>query len=140
MSTVRVTSGVSVKIPVVIQRIDRRDVSGNIADIAAELIARTALQWESEVNEGGKKENKRVRHGRVRIPSRCLREIIGEHQSFASRICESPVTVTIDIGRREGMKAVQIFPGLFLDTSIEVSIRGKNTIFVLFHLYSQVKS
>lgn len=139
MSTVRVTSGVSVKIPVVIQRIDRRDEKGKIADIAAELIARTALQWESEVNESEgevevdvdrgssskQKEHKRVRHGRVRIPSRCLREIIGEHQSFASRICESPVTVNIDIGRKDNESAVHILPGLFIDALMEVHIRGK---------------
>ena len=125
MSTVRVTSGVSVKIPVVIQRIGRQDnESGNIADIAAELIARTALQWENEVN-GKQGENKRVRHGRVRIPSRCLREIIGEHKSFASRICESPVTVSISIGKQTDEGNVQIQPGLFMDAHMKVKIRGE---------------
>merc|ERR1712157_541274 len=47
MPTVRVTSGVSVKIPVVIERIERLDEEGKVVDIAAELISRTALQWES---------------------------------------------------------------------------------------------
>ena len=125
MSTVRVTSGVSVKIPVVIQRINRCDENGKIMDIASELIARTALQWESEVNEGEAKETKRVRHGRVRIPSRCLREIIGEHPSFASRICETPVTVFVDIGRKQEDEAVQILPGSFVDVTMEVGVRGK---------------
>ena len=32
MPTVRFTSGVSVKIPVVIRRVERRDASGNVAD------------------------------------------------------------------------------------------------------------
>lgn len=114
MPTVRVTSGVSVKIPVVIPRIDRLDpASKAVMDIAAELIARTALQWESEATEGdgpddgsgggggGSNAMKRVRQGRVRIPSRCLREIIDEHKSFASRICRPPVSVLVKLGESE---------------------------------------
>ena len=46
MPTVRVSSGVSVKIPVVIPRIDRFDENGEVTDLAAELVSRTALQWE----------------------------------------------------------------------------------------------
>ena len=42
MPTVRVTSGVSVKMPVVIQWVERWDADG---DVAAELVARTALEW-----------------------------------------------------------------------------------------------
>ena len=97
MPTVRVTSGVSVKIPVVIPRIDRIDSEDGVMDIAAELIARTALQWESEAADGDDSANKSKRQGRVRIPSRCLREIIEEHKSFASRICKSPVAVEVGL-------------------------------------------
>ena len=98
MPTVKVTSGVSVKIPVVIPRIDRIDENGEVTDIAAELVSRTALQWESEVAEGDDNAEKIKRTGRVRIPSRCLREIIDEHQSFASRICKPPVSLQVSIG------------------------------------------
>ena len=35
MPTVRLTSGVLVKIPVVIRRVERRDADGNVVDIAA---------------------------------------------------------------------------------------------------------
>jgi len=98
MPTVKVTSGVSVKIPVVIPRIDRIDENGEVTDIAAELVSRTALQWESEVAEGDENTEKIKRTGRVRIPSRCLREIIDEHQSFASRICKPPVSLQVSVG------------------------------------------
>lgn len=98
MPTVRITSGVSVKIPVVIPRIDRFDESGNETDLAAELVSRTALQWESESVAGADGTEKIKRTGRVRIPSRCLREIIDEHQSFASRICKPPVSLSVSIG------------------------------------------
>jgi hypothetical protein len=97
MPTVKVTSGVSVKIPVVIPRIDRIDENGEVTDIAAELVSRTALQWESEVAEGDDNTKKIKRTGRVRIPSRCLREIIDEHQSFASRICKPPVSLQVSV-------------------------------------------
>ncbi|KAL3796578.1 hypothetical protein HJC23_009709 [Cyclotella cryptica] len=101
MPTVKVTSGVSVKIPVVIPRIDRIDENGEVTDIAAELVTRTALQWESEVVEGADGTEKIKRTGRVRIPSRCLREIIDEHKSFASRICKPPVSVRVRIDSSE---------------------------------------
>jgi len=174
MPTVRVTSGVSVKIPVVIQRIDRRRKNtisnggrnlgvvggapgttsgGEVVDIVAELIARTALQWQSVVphqlggaggNEsdaditlGGNAANnqnddddddgadRRVRHGRVRIPSRCLREIIEEHGSFAPRICMAPVSLSVDIGRKksDGDEAMVVQCGTFLEVKVEMSIQ-----------------
>lgn len=126
MPTVKVTSGVSVKIPVVIQRIDRRDEKGDIADIATELIARTALEWESEAVEGSEEENKekRVRNGRVRIPSRCLREIIDEHKAFASRICQAPVRLQLQIGTNNHSEPVQISPGVVLETTVKADIQS----------------
>ena len=161
MPTVRVTSGVSVKIPVVIQRIERLDEEGQVVDIAAELISRTALQWESAVaetspgdsttNASGPNSNlekvesgslaltssstSKARHGRVRIPSRCLREIIEEHKSFASRICKAPIHIRFDIGvsssdkklRNSGeMGKIQVSPGVFIDTKVDVTMQGKS--------------
>merc|ERR1712157_95596 len=153
MPTVRVTSGVSVKIPVVIQRIERLDEEGQIVDIAAELISRTALQWESAVTEaspgdcisnmniekadsGGlaatSSSKSKARNGRVRIPSRCLREIIEEHKSFASRICRAPVHIRFDIGSSSSQKnlrndgeigEVHVLPGVFIDTKVDVTMQ-----------------
>lgn len=142
MPTVRVTSGVSVKIPVVIPRISRIDEEGGVADIAAELVANTALQWETVLDavdddfdgsasvfnpkkrvvdhSASEAANRKIRQGRVRIPSKCLREIIAEHPSFASRICKPPVKVKVSIGRPENEKALQVSKGTPVDTFVEV--------------------
>jgi len=129
MPTVRVTSGVSVKIPVVIPRIERIADDDTVADIATELVARTALQWETEaVDEDGNKNeearNRRRRQGRVRIPSRCLREIIAEHQSFAARICKPPVSIKVSVtGKSTGLgpeKQLMVSPGTPLDAHVEM--------------------
>jgi len=131
MPTVRVTSGVSVKIPVVIARIARINTEddGNM-DIAAELVANTALQWKSvvEANSDAALEvdgssNLKVRQGRVRIPSKCLREIISEHQSFCSRICQSPVIVTVSIGRPDEETHLCVKRGEAITANVEVSIK-----------------
>jgi hypothetical protein len=128
MPTVRVTSGVSVKIPVVIPRIDRIDEAGEVVDIAAELVARTALQWESEVVDGADGTEKIKRTGRVRIPSRCLREIIDEHKSFASRICKPPISVSVGINGKSD-KDVSVEIGSAIHMVANVGIQGEN-----FHL------
>ena len=114
MPTVTVTSGVSVKIPVVIPRIERIDeATGEIVDIAAELIARTALQWNVP---------NKTRHGRVRIPSKCLREIMDNYKSFASRICRPPISVTIATPGKEG-EEIHILPGDAVDTFVSVDVQ-----------------
>mmetsp|Transcript_17281 Transcript_17281/g.35060 ORF Transcript_17281/g.35060 Transcript_17281/m.35060 type:complete len:1797 (-) Transcript_17281:136-5526(-) len=123
MPTVRVTSGVSVKIPVVIPRIDRIDENGEVADIAAELVARTALQWESEAIEGADGTEKIRRTGRVRIPSRCLREIIDEHKSFASRICKPPVSLRVSIAENVAHSEVSVSLGSAVQVDAEFSFQ-----------------
>jgi len=104
MPTVRVTSGVSVKIPVVIPRIARVNTQDpdSPMDITAELVVNTALQWKSVIDDSSEEASNKIRQGRVRIPSKCLREIISEHQSFSSRICQAPVTIQVSIGRDAG--------------------------------------
>lgn len=123
MPTVRITSGVSVKIPVVIPRIERLDAETEVTDIAAELISRTALQWVSEANDGDDSENKRRRQGRVRIPTKCLREIIDEHKSFSSRICKSPVAVNVGISQDLHDGDVHLQPGDSLVAHVEASVQ-----------------
>lgn len=124
MPTVKVTSGVSVKIPVVIPRIDRIDENGEVTDIAAELVTRTALQWESEVVEGADGTEKIKRTGRVRIPSRCLREIIDEHKSFASRICKPPVSVHVRIDSNDVQAEICVSIGSAIQVDADVFIQG----------------
>ena len=119
MPTVRVTSGVSVKIPVVIPRIDCFDANGNIVDIANELIARTALQWETDSADSIDNIGKRIRQGRVRIPFRCLRELIEGHTFFATRVCKPPVTLTLSFnGESCDKTALQCKTGCTIDLKV----------------------
>ena len=126
MPTVKVSSGVSVKIPVVIPRIDCLDENGDIVDIANELISHTALKWESEAVDDDKNDSihKGKRQGRVRIPSRCLKEMIQEHPSFATRICKPPINIRFLVGKdkKEEMLAT---PGIPLELSISTTAQGE---------------
>lgn len=127
MPTVRVTSGVSVKIPVVIPRIARINMEDpdKAVDIAAELVANTALQWTSvsEDNSSDDEARAKVRQGRVRIPSKCLREIISEHLSFSSRICVPPVTVQVSIGRLDGDAVLCVKRGAPVTATVTVHVK-----------------
>lgn len=125
MPTVRVTSGVSVKIPVVIPRINCLDEDGNVTDIASELIARTGLQWESETVETADKIGKSKRHGRVRIPSKCLRELVECHKFFTTRICESPVVVDASFNNCPcDDEEISIYPGSTIDAKVRVKLQN----------------
>lgn len=123
MPTVTVSSGVSVKIPVVIPRIDCLDEKGEVTDIASELIAHTGLKWESEMIDNSDSLHKGTRQGRVRIPSRCLREMIQEHNSFATRICKPPVLIDLKVGG--GDSELTAATGVPLDVSICARVQGK---------------
>ena len=125
MPTVRVLSGVSVKIPVVIPRIDRMDENGNVTDLAAELVALTALQWESEAVEGADGTEKIKRQGRVRIPSRCLREIIDEHKSFAVRICKTPVSLVVSLGGDPKLSEITMPLGSAIQVDASVTMQSE---------------
>jgi hypothetical protein len=104
MQTVTVSSGVSVKIPVVIPRINCIDEDGNMVDIARELMRLTALQWNSEeaITSDGSKQEKR--QGRVRIPSQCLRQMINDHPTFLTRICKPPFIIQFEVGENRECK------------------------------------
>ena len=126
MPTVRISSGVSVKIPVVVPRIARFDGNGDVTDLAAELVALTALQWESEAIEGADTIEKIKRTGRVRIPSRCLREVIDEHHSFASRICTPPVSLNVSIGDEANLSEISLHVGSSLQVNASISFQGSS--------------
>jgi hypothetical protein len=91
-------------------------------DIGAELVANTALNWKTVVDDNTEEEsiNLKARQGRVRIPSKCLREIINEHQSFCSRICRPPVRVEVNIGRAEGAPHLNLKKGEPLTAHVQV--------------------
>lgn len=99
---------------------DFLDENGEMVDIANELIVHTALKWESDTSDGFESLHKDVRQGRVRIPSKCLREMIQEHQAFATRICKPPVVIELKI---DGIDAIRYSRPLQL--SMEVRCKGK---------------
>ena len=108
METITVSSGVSVRIPVVLPRLNRVGLDGKPVDVVSQLVAKTELQWKEVSSEFHEDEQgvstmassgkKRVRQGRMRIPPKCLKEIVAEHPSFASRICEPPCDIILRLG------------------------------------------
>lgn len=128
MHTVKVSSGVSVKIPVVIPRIGRLDEKGEAIDIANELIAHTALHWQSEVTSDEKDslQKKARRQGRCRIPKCCLREMIQEHSSFATRICQSPLRIELKVNGAEYTgERLSTIAGFPLNLQVKAGGQGK---------------
>lgn len=132
METITVSSGVSVRIPVVLPRIYRVDYEGKPADIVSQLVAKTELQWtevssdfhdeEKETNSMQRSGKKRVRQGRMRIPPQCLKEIVAEHPSFASRICEPPCDVILSLGdgKETQEESLSVQQGTPIDVFVEV--------------------
>ena len=123
MPTVRVTSGVSVKIPVVIERIPLKNLNGEIVDVAQELITRTALQWISEEGDGVDAKE-RIRTGRVRIPQRCLKQLIHDYPSFLSKICQVPVSVNVSVKDHDVNEVIVTKPGDFIEVSMCFKFQG----------------
>lgn len=132
METITVSSGVSVRIPVVLPRIQRMDDNGDPADVVTQLVAKTELQWKevssefheddtgmSSMESAGKK---RVRQGRMRIPPNCLKEIVAEHPSFASRICEPPCDIILSLGENQSESncPLHVQQGTPIDVFVEV--------------------
>jgi hypothetical protein len=62
---------------------------------------------------------KRVREGRMRIPPNCLKEIVAEHPSFASRICEPPCDIVLSLSD-ETQKPLCVQQGKPIDVFVEV--------------------
>ena len=127
MPTVRIASGVSAKIPVVIPRIKRNsnDDVGSASDVITELVSQLGLQWETviESNAGDSDTQSKMRRGRIRIPSSCLREIIDDHPSFLSRVCEPPLLIKFNVGRKSE-RHLLVSSGSAIDTFVEVKAAG----------------
>ena len=124
MSTLRVTSGVSVKIPVVIQRIPRKDENGEDTDVAQEIINRTALLWVSEEGEGVNAKGS-IRTGRVRIPQRCLKQLISDYPSFLSKVCKVPVSVSVTVTGHDVNDVIILNPGKCIEVSMCFKFQGE---------------
>jgi hypothetical protein len=90
------------------------------------LISHTTLKWESEVVDDGKNDSihKGKRQGRVRIPSRCLKEMIQEHPSFATRICRPPISIQflVDNDKKD---EIGVMIGIPIDVTISANAEGK---------------
>ena len=110
-----------------IPRVDFLDENGDTVDIANELIVHTALKWESDTSENIESLHKDVRQGRVRIPSKCLREMIQEHHAFATRICKPPVAIELKV---DGIDAVR--SGHPIELFMEVHFKGELPWCILF--------
>merc|ERR1711935_430002 len=96
----KVTPGISAKIPMILPRVDRS------SDICERLRELTTLRWrseevvgdaESEIETSGSMVpvNKRVRSGTLKIPKDCLKKIVDENPTFLSRICKAPCSIIV---------------------------------------------
>ena len=149
MPTVKIPSGVSAKIPLVIPRVRRvNDDDGCATDIVADLVSQLGLQWETLRDEqigssDVKGVSRKIRQGQIRIPSSCLREIIKDNQSFASRICEPPVSIQVNVGRKDFEQHLLVSAGSSVDTFVDVKTAGKSwaaqsTVQMLMMLHADV--
>jgi hypothetical protein len=127
MDTLRVSPGVSAKIPMILPRVDRAP------GICEQLTKMTQLQWKSEVADGitgmsietgGTMVplNRRVRGGTIEISSACLKTIIDENPTFLSRICKAPCNIKVGVAVGDEKGAVDIELGKPVDTSVQIEL------------------
>eukprot|EP00980_Cylindrotheca_fusiformis_P007577 scaffold1580_cov116-Cylindrotheca_fusiformis.AAC.12 len=126
IESMKVTSGISAKIPVILPRVDRSP------DLCERLRELTTLCWKSEAVEGDDfKEiatsgsmvpvNRRVRRGILKIPEGCLKAIVDENRTFIPRICKAPCSISIGAVGAAG-KDAEIGIGKTVDFLTELSI------------------
>lgn len=122
---VRVPSGVSAKIPMILSRINR---AGNIS---AQVLSLTKLKWTSEVPQGGDATtntggtmvpvNRRVRQGSIEVPSGCLHSIVEENPIFLARICKAPCRINVSFATN-GTSDCTVGVGKPLDFAAQVNL------------------
>mmetsp|Transcript_4602 Transcript_4602/g.10885 ORF Transcript_4602/g.10885 Transcript_4602/m.10885 type:complete len:1558 (+) Transcript_4602:62-4735(+) len=127
IETMKVTSGISAKIPMILPRLDR---SSDMCERLRELMT---LRWESEEVEGDATAeietsgsmvpvNKRVRSGTLKIPMHCLKTIVDENPTFLSRICKAPCSITVAAdGGADGSSQVQKGDSVDLSAQVELA-------------------
>ena len=80
---------VSVKIPMLLKRHKLTDQAILVDDLIEQLISTTRLVWRSLDASGGEA------FGQVRIHRDCLKQLIREHPSIVSKLCEPPCSVAV---------------------------------------------
>jgi hypothetical protein len=144
IETMKVTSGISAKIPMILNRVDR---SPELCERLREL---TTLRWQSEEVGGeavGEIEtsgsmvpvNRRVRSGILKIPEGCLKLIVDENPTFIPRICKAPCSINIGIVGADGKdadvgigKPVDLSAQLGIADWLPADILGKNNLTLEF--------
>lgn len=127
IDTLKVASGISVKIPMVLPRVDRA------IDICERLVEMTTLAWESQDIEGDYVSeietsgtmipvNKRVRRGTLRMPMECLKQIVDENPTMLSRLCKSPCSINVILAGETSKEAHQAGIGKQMDVFVQIEL------------------
>jgi len=125
-SAVKVGPGVNKKIPMVFQRIRHMEKTGIPVNISAELIARTMLDWQYQVDvHNGVIENLASRRGSMQIPYRCLELLEKNHSAFTSAIGIHPLDIYLKL---DALDSTVRYPGCITDTLIEIQLLGTQSL------------
>lgn len=132
MSQLKVSPGVSAKIPIMLKRILRTDIETGDDCICRKVIAMTRLKWVSDISVAESDDaqetggpyfpvNRRVREGILEIPLLCLKKVIEESHTFVSRICQAPCYISINAaaGQAEGSYLTNVE----VDTPVDISVK-----------------
>lgn len=117
-----VSPGVSVKIPIVMPRICRTDMYGDLVDVVAEFVKKTTFVWER--HEGGESGPVKSR-GYIRIPPSCLTDIINRNPSLLSQICKPPCSIDLVVGEKLIQNSsMNVSMGYPVNLSMKVSLES----------------
>jgi hypothetical protein len=140
--TMEVSSGVSVKIPVTIPRIECSKENAKAIDISDEVSSLTALTWESApmTNNLNTVFHQEKRQGSIQIPLRCLKQMIEAHESFAAHVCLPPLSIALHVnGAIPEISHQRVQVGTPLDLSTIVKEQGRSRTskgVVLYYIFS----
>lgn len=122
LSVMPVHSGVSAKFPVVLSRIPRLNDNGTIVDLVEEVSSRMKLRWEAkrDTDPSGVTD---MAKGHLRIPRESLKDIVDNHPSFVSRICEPPCQIELRVdGKPASSSGVIAHLAKALELSVHVEV------------------
>lgn len=97
LTTIRVHAGVSAKLPIVTDRIPRMSSDGTPIALLDEIVKRTSFMWETIRQDDSYGASSEQAKGYLRVPREALDNIILQHPSFLSLICESPCEVVVTV-------------------------------------------
>lgn len=128
MTSLKILPGVSAKVPMALPRLDRA------TEICEQVAAMTRLDWQADVSITDRDDegssggpmipiNRRVRQGRLEIPSVCLKNIVVENPVFLSRICKAPCKISVHAkGSNSSGSATKIEKEKPVDLSVDIEI------------------